>query len=98
MPQAVVAVRQFSMALDAWSAHTLWLLGDENAPGARAEQGIALARRLDHMYSQTLALAYAALLHQMRLDTVRVLACAEAVVALCGRYGFAYYGDWAQAS
>ena len=49
------------------------------------------------MYSQTLALAYAALLHQMRLDTERALACAEAVVALCERYGFAYYGDWAHA-
>jgi hypothetical protein len=33
----------------------------------------------------------------MRLDTERVLACAEAVVALCERYGFAYYGDWAHA-
>ena len=31
----------------------------------------------------------------MRLDTERVLACAEAVAALCERYGFAYYGDWA---
>ena len=49
------------------------------------------------MYSQTLALAYAALLHQMRLDTERVLACADEVVALCKRYGFAYYGDWAHA-
>ena len=26
----------------------------------------------------------------------QVLDCAEAVVALCERYGFAYYGDWAQ--
>jgi hypothetical protein len=81
----------------AWYAHTLWLLGDETAAVAHSEQAVALARRQDHMYSQTLALAYAALLHQMRLDTQRVLACAEAVVALCERYGFAYYGDWAHA-
>ena len=47
------------------------------------------------MYSQTLALAYAGLLHQMRRDTDQVLNCAETVVALCERYGFAYYGDWA---
>ena len=59
-------------------------------------RAVALARRLDHLYSQTLALAYAALLHQMRRDADRVLDCAEAVVALCERYGFAYYGDWAQ--
>ena len=96
-PQRSALGSDLGVFAHAWSAHTLWLLGDENAAVARAEQGIALARRLDHMYSQTLALAYAALLHQMRLDTVRVLACAEAVVALCGRYGFAYYGDWAQA-
>ena len=37
-----------------------------------------------------------ALLHQMRRDTDQVLECGEAVVALCERYGFAYYGDWAQ--
>jgi tetratricopeptide (TPR) repeat protein len=80
----------------AWYAHALWLLGDEQAALANAEQGIALARRRDHLYSQTLAFAYAALLHQMRLDTDRVLECAEAAVALCERYGFGYYGDWAQ--
>jgi DNA-binding SARP family transcriptional activator len=79
----------------AWYAHTLWLLGDEKAALAHAEDGIALARRLDHVYSLTLALAYAALVHQMRRDTGRVLECAEGVVALCDRYGFAYYGDWA---
>jgi DNA-binding SARP family transcriptional activator len=81
----------------AWFAHTLWLLGEEEQAVTHAEQGIALAKRLDHMYSQALAFAYAALLHQMRLDAERVLECAEAVVTLCGRYGFAYYGDWAHA-
>src|SRR6202011_4961881 len=78
-------------------AHTLWLLGDENGAVARAEEGIALARRLNHLYSQTLALAYAALLHQMRLAPHRTPACAEAAVARCERYGFPYYGDWAHA-
>ena len=34
------------------------------------------------------------MLHQMRRDPERVLECAQAVVALCERYGFAYYGDW----
>jgi hypothetical protein len=48
------------------------------------------------MYSQALALAYAALLHQMRRDRASVRSCAEAVVSLCDRYGFAYYGDWAR--
>jgi tetratricopeptide (TPR) repeat protein len=79
-----------------WFAHPLWLLGEEQAALAHAGQAIALAERRDHKYSQTLALAYGGLLHQMRGDTVRVLECAEAVVALCERHGFAYYGDWAR--
>jgi DNA-binding SARP family transcriptional activator len=79
----------------AWYSHTLWLLGDERGALAHAEQGVALARQLEHVFSETLALAYAALLHQMRLDVAGVLSCAEAVKARCERYGFAYYGDWA---
>jgi ATP/maltotriose-dependent transcriptional regulator MalT len=80
----------------AWSSHTVWLLGDEEAALAHIEQAIAIARRLDHPYSQTLALAYAALLHQLRGDPARVLTCAQAVVNLCERYGFGYYGHWAR--
>jgi tetratricopeptide (TPR) repeat protein len=81
----------------AWYSHTLWLLGNEKAALEHAQEASALAERLDHRYSQTIALAYAALLHQLRLDTANVLSCAEAVVALCERYAFAYYGDWAHA-
>jgi tetratricopeptide (TPR) repeat protein len=96
-PQRSALGSDLGVFAHAWYAHTLWLLGDENAAVARAEQGIALARRRDHIYSETLALAYAALLHQMRLDTGAVLDCAQSVVALCDRYEFAYYGDWAHA-
>ena len=79
----------------AWCAHPLWLLGDEEAALAHAERAIALARRFDHPFSLTLALAYAALLHQMRRDTPAVVELADAVVALCDKYGFAFYRDWA---
>jgi DNA-binding SARP family transcriptional activator/predicted ATPase len=79
----------------AWCAHPLWLLGEEAAALAHAERAIALARRFDHPYSLTLALAYAALLHQMRRDTAAVVESADAVVALCDKYGFAFYRDWA---
>ena len=68
-PQRSALGSDLGVFAHAWYSHTLWLLGDENAAVAHAEQAIALARRLDHMYSQTLALAYAALLHQMRRDT-----------------------------
>jgi DNA-binding SARP family transcriptional activator len=95
-PQCSALGSDLGVFAHAWYSHALWLLGDEAAAVAHADQGIALARRLDHLYSQTIALAYAALLHQMRRDTRRVLDCADAAVAMCERYGFAYYGEWAQ--
>jgi DNA-binding SARP family transcriptional activator len=76
-------------------SHALWLLGDEGAAVSHVERAVALARRLEHAYSQALALAYEAMLHQMRREAGKVLESAEAAVALCDRYGFAYYGDWA---
>ncbi|PWT82819.1 MAG: hypothetical protein C5B57_08040 [Blastocatellia bacterium] len=94
-PQRSALGSDLGVFAHAWCAHTLWLLGDEDAAIRSAGEAVALARRRDHMYSQTLALAYAALLHQMRLDTGQVLECAESAVTLCERYGFAYYGDWA---
>jgi tetratricopeptide (TPR) repeat protein len=95
-PQRSALGSDLGVFANAWSSHTLWLLGDEDAALAHAERAIALAERRDHKYSQALALAYAALLHQMRLDCELVRGCGEAVVSLCDRYGFAYYGDWAR--
>jgi tetratricopeptide (TPR) repeat protein len=95
-PQRSALGSDLGVFAHAWYSHALWLLGDEQAAVAHADQGIALARKLDHMYSQTIALAYAALLHQMRRDTPGVLDYAEAAAAMCERYGFAYYGEWAQ--
>jgi DNA-binding SARP family transcriptional activator len=95
-PQRSALGSDLGVFAHAWYSHALWLLGDEQAAVAHAEEGVALARRLDHMYSQALALAYMALLHQMRRDVGGVVACGEAVVALCDRYGFGYYGEWAQ--
>ena len=96
-PQRSALGSDLGVFAHAWYSHTLWLLGDESGAVSHADQGIALARRLDHMYSQTLAFAYAAMLHQMRRDRQRVIDAAEATVAMCERYGFAYYGEWAQA-
>ena len=95
-PQRSALGSDLGVFAHAWYSHALWLLGDEGAAVSHVEEAVALARRLDHVYSRTLALAYAALLHQMRRDPDRVLECAEEVIALCERYGFAYYGDWAQ--
>ena len=95
-PQRSALGSDLGVFANAWYSHTLWLLGEENAAVARAGHAIDHARHREHPYSQTLALAYAALLHQMRRDNDSVRSCAEAAVALCERYGFAYYGDWAR--
>lgn len=94
-PQRSVLGSDLGVFTHAWYSHALWLLGEEGAALAHSAEAIALAGRLDHPYSRTLALAYAALLHQMRRDTGRVLEYAQTVVASCDQYGFAYYGDWA---
>jgi tetratricopeptide (TPR) repeat protein len=95
-PQRSALGSDLGVFASAWYSHTLWLLGEEEAAVARADHAIAHARHREHPYSQALALAYAALLHQMRLDKDSVRGCAEDAVALCERYGFAYYGDWAR--
>lgn len=95
-PQRSALGSDLGVFAHAWYSHALWLLGEEVLALRHADQGIALARRREHLFSQTISLAYAALLHQMRRDAPRVLEYAEGVVTLCERYGFAYYGDWAR--
>lgn len=80
----------------AWSSHGLWLLGEERLAVERADSAVTLAQARDDPYSRALALAYAALLHQLRRDVDRVMECASAGAALCERHGFAYYDDWAK--
>jgi hypothetical protein len=94
-PQRSALGSDLGVFAHAWYSHALWLLGEEELALKHADQGIALAHRRDHLFSQTIALAYAALLHQMRRDSGRVLEYTGDVVKLCERYGFAYYGDWA---
>ena len=94
-PQRSALGSDLGVFAHAWFSHVLWLLGEDQLAVTHADRGIELARRRDHLFSQTIALAYGALLHQMRGDFTRVLEYAEAVVDLCRRYGFAYYGEWA---
>jgi tetratricopeptide (TPR) repeat protein len=96
-PRASPLASDLGVFAHAWYSHTLWLLGNEPAALANVEEAVGRARRLNDRFSETIGLAYAAMLHQMRVDTDRVSDCADEVIALCGRYGFAYYGDWANA-
>jgi DNA-binding SARP family transcriptional activator len=93
-PQGSALGSDLGVFAHAWYSHACWLLGDEAEAFRQSNAAVALATRREHPYSETLAFAYAALLHQMRGDVERVLACAREAIARCERYGFAYYGDW----
>lgn len=79
----------------AWAAHAHWLLGHDDAAVASSADAIALARRIEQPYSLAIALAYAGITHQMRRDRTALWAAVSELHALCDRYGFAYYREWA---
>ena len=78
----------------AWSAHALWLLGRDEDALHWCDWAIARAEQVEHPYSLTVALAYAAITHQLRGDVDRTLEFARRMGELCHRYEFAYYGHW----
>ena len=62
---------------------------------ASAESAVTLARAIDHPYSLAVALAYGSITYQMSRDLPRLRATVGELGQLCGRYGFAYYREWA---
>ncbi|MFF0813738.1 ATP-binding protein [Rhodococcus sp. NPDC003318] len=79
----------------AWSAHALWLRNRPDDARVAAESAVALAREADQPYSLAVALAYGAITDQLRGDTDALHRTVTELRALCGRYGFAYYREWA---
>ncbi len=86
----------------AWSAHAHWLAGDDDGALALAAEAEDRATRAGHPYSLAVALAYGAVLHQLRLgsglgggtEAEALARSADQLRQLCGRYDFAYYGQW----
>jgi predicted ATPase/DNA-binding winged helix-turn-helix (wHTH) protein len=77
-----------------YSSHVLWHLGYPEQALARSREALSRAQRLAHVFSQALALSYAAMLHQFCGDWRSASARAEAAMALCTEKGFAYYLAW----
>jgi DNA-binding SARP family transcriptional activator/tetratricopeptide (TPR) repeat protein len=92
-PPAVVGTR-LEVHARAWSAHALWLLGRDSEALRWCDWAIARAEAVDHPYTLAVALAYAAITHQLRGDVPRTLHFARRVREICDRYDFAYYGEW----
>jgi DNA-binding SARP family transcriptional activator/tetratricopeptide (TPR) repeat protein len=80
----------------AWSAHALWLLGRYEDARHWCDWATERAEEVEHPYSLALALAYAAITHQLRGDVDRTLESARRATEICDRYEFAYYGHWGQ--
>ena len=78
-----------------YMAHTLWCLGYPEQALHKSQDAVALAQKLSHPFSLTVALAYAAMLSQFRRQMHATRKRAEATVALSEGHGFAYYLAWA---
>lgn len=78
----------------AWSAHAHWLVGHDEEALRWSDWAITHAEELDHPLSLAVALAYAAITHQLRGDVPQTEEYASRVTEICARYEFAYYGDW----
>ncbi|MEO6791892.1 MAG: AAA family ATPase [Ornithinibacter sp.] len=80
----------------AWWAHARWLLGDHAGAASASIEAVQLARVIEHPYSLTVALSYAAVTFQLLGDTPLLLETLTDLAELHERYGFAYYGEWAK--
>jgi DNA-binding SARP family transcriptional activator/tetratricopeptide (TPR) repeat protein len=78
----------------AFSAHAHWLFGQDEAAVAVADQAIAIARAGDTPFSLAVALAYAAITHQLREDRERLAELVTELNLLCERFDFTYYREW----
>ncbi|MDN5894953.1 MAG: hypothetical protein L0H93_13130, partial [Nocardioides sp.] len=78
-----------------WWAHARWLLGDEAGAAATSALAVENGRQIEHPYSLTVALAYAAVTHQLLGDTRGLAPVLAELSEACERYGFAYYREWA---
>jgi tetratricopeptide (TPR) repeat protein len=79
----------------AWAAHAHWLLGHDADALSACQEAIGLARSIDHPFSLAVALAYGCITHQVRNDMTGLRDAVDELRELCGRYGFAYYREWA---
>ncbi len=80
----------------AWSAHALWLTGDVAGALAAGDEAIAQAKAANHPYSTLVALGYGAITRQLTGDIAGTADRADAVKAICARFGYAYYLHWGE--
>ncbi|MGH3496583.1 MAG: ATP-binding protein [Nocardioidaceae bacterium] len=80
----------------AWSAHSHWMLGHDDEARSASVEAVRLGRESEHPYTLAVSLAYAALTRQLLGEPAEMLAATSELTNLCGRFGFAYYPEWAK--
>lgn len=72
-------------------ARILWFQGYPDQAQRRSAEAIVLARELTHPFSLALALTFAALVSQLRLEIDETRELAEEAINLCTAHGFTFY-------
>jgi predicted ATPase/DNA-binding winged helix-turn-helix (wHTH) protein len=80
------------LSLDAW---VQWMLGYPDRALQRSQEALAVARQLQHPFSQVFALTFAAVLHQFRREAWLTQEQAEAAIRLSTEQGFPWWLAWA---
>jgi DNA-binding SARP family transcriptional activator/tetratricopeptide (TPR) repeat protein len=78
----------------AWSAHTMWLLGDASEAITRSKSAVEQARGLGQPYTVAVALAYACVTNQLCGQEMALRESVAELRSLCRRHEIAYYGEW----
>ena len=78
----------------AWGAHACWLTGRVDDAQGRAASAIQAADELAMPFGRVMAVAYAAITHQLRGDRRETLELSQEVRELSARYDVAYYQHW----
>jgi DNA-binding SARP family transcriptional activator/tetratricopeptide (TPR) repeat protein len=79
-----------------WSAHACWLTGRVDEARVRAATAIETADDLTMPFGRAMAIAYAAITHQLRGDRRETLELSQEVQELSARYEVAYYQHWGE--
>src|SRR5215470_9120466 len=85
---------QLGVSCHCMAAHAHWLLGHDDDALAARQRAINTARAVDHPYDLAAALAYGAVVDQMRRDQPGLRDTLRELRELCDRYEFAYYREW----
>ena len=78
----------------AWSAHAMWLLGDEKEAIARSEEAVVQGRSSASRTRSRSHSPYACVTNQLCGSEAELHESVAELRALCRRHEIAYYGEW----